>query len=171
MVLVIGTNNTGFSIETLDAADGVTGADDSVFGLDGSDNIFGLGGDDWLFGGDGEDRVWGDVGGDHLYGGEDRDQLFGEDGEDDLHGEDGNDFLYGGDDGDMLDGGDGNDWAFYNDSDEAVHISLADNTAWGGSAEGDTLKNIECLNGSAYDDELGETMKTTSCTALLATTR
>jgi Ca2+-binding RTX toxin-like protein len=153
MALVIGTNNIFFS-ETLDAADGVTGAADSVFGLGGSDHIFGLGGDDWLFGGDGEDHLSGNVGGDHLYGGDDRDLLYGDDGEDDLHGDDGHDVLLGGDDGDTLDGGEGHDLAYYTDSVEAVHISLAGNTAWGGTAEGDTLSNIEDLAGSIFDDEL-----------------
>jgi Ca2+-binding RTX toxin-like protein len=153
MALVIGTNNIFFS-ETLDAADGVTGAADSVFGLGGSDHIFGLGGDDWLFGGDGEDTLWGGVGGDHLYGGDDRDLLYGGDGEDDLHGDDGHDVLLGGNDGDTLDGGEGHDLAYYTDSIEAVHISLAGITAWGGTAEGDTLSNIEDLAGSIFDDEL-----------------
>ena len=56
----------------------------------------------------------------------------------------------------------GTDTLSYENSDEAVTVELIDNTkdangfitASGGDAEGDRIKNIENLNGSAYDDRI-----------------
>jgi len=42
----------------------------------------------------------------------------------------------------------------YGDSSESVTVSLATGTGLGGTAEGDTLVNVESLGGSAYDDTL-----------------
>ncbi len=62
--------------------------------------------------------------------------------------------LMGGYGADTLDGRDGIDTASYADSKEGVKVSLALGTGSGGSADGDTLKNIENLTGSAYADSL-----------------
>jgi len=58
----------------------------------------------------------------------------------------------GGGGADDLDGGGGNDTAVYSDSGAAVTVNLEDGTGQGGSAEGDTLEEIENVVGSDYDD-------------------
>ena len=81
-------------------------------------------------------------------------RLDGDAGDDVLNGEGGNDVLLGGEGGDTLNGGEGQDLASYFLSDAAVTINLADGTASGGDAEGDTLTSIENILGSNYDDIL-----------------
>jgi Ca2+-binding RTX toxin-like protein len=58
MGTIVGTNAS----ETLDAADGVTNGDDSIYGYGGSDTISGLAGNDFLRGGAGADRMDGGIG-------------------------------------------------------------------------------------------------------------
>jgi Ca2+-binding RTX toxin-like protein len=111
----------------IDAWDGVTNSSDTVYGYDGEDTIFGLGGDDLLKGGAGDDT---------LHGGSD------------------NDTLKGGAGADTLNGGSGFDTASYADSDAGVFVSLINDIASGGYAEGDDLNSIENLTGSSYDDDL-----------------
>src|SRR5262245_43196852 len=66
----------------------------------------------------------------------------------------GNDTLKGLGGADCLDGGDGIDTALYSDSSAAVGVNLATGAGAGGSAEGDTLVNIENVTGSSYNDSL-----------------
>lgn len=80
--------------------------------------------------------------------------LIGGGGNDKLFGNDGADTLEGGAGADALDGGDGIDNARYTDSNRGVTIDLAAGTGLGGTAEGDTLKSIENVTGSAHDDVL-----------------
>jgi Ca2+-binding RTX toxin-like protein len=82
------------------------------------------------------------------------DRIFGYDGDDFIYGLIGNDTLVGGDGEDWLDGGSGMDTADYADSAAGVNVSLATGSGSGGDAEGDTLVDIENLNGSAFDDRL-----------------
>ena len=51
-------------------------------------------------------------------------------------------------------GGAGFDIVRYSASDAGVEVSLQDGTGTGGHAEGDTLTDIEALEGSEHDDEL-----------------
>jgi Ca2+-binding RTX toxin-like protein len=164
MAYVYGTSNS----EILNADDGITSGDDTVYAGDGHDTIRGLGGNDILNGEDGNDTIYGGDGtdwldggknNDTLYGGNDNDYLFGQSGDDQLYGEDNNDYLDGGAGADRLDGGDGNDTVSYFLSDAGVHVSLdpfhlLGTGNWGGDAEGDTLFSIENLSGSNFDDEL-----------------
>jgi Ca2+-binding RTX toxin-like protein len=163
MATIFGTSSS----ETINAADGMTSGDDTVFAGDGNDTIRGLGGDDYLkgedgndtiYGGDGFDTLYGGKNEDTLYGGNDNDSLFGQQGDDHLYGENNDDYLIGGAGADTLDGGDGNDTASYVGSDAAVHVSLEPVLPAGYNsgceAEGDILVNIENLDGSKYDDEL-----------------
>jgi serralysin len=118
--------------EVIDDKDGVTNDSDWVSGYGGHDTIFGLDGNDFLHGHDGDD---------HLFGGAD------------------NDYLQGGVGYDTLDGGAGDDdGADYSDSWEGVAVTLGSGGALGygcgGTAEGDTLIDIEVLRGSIYDDFL-----------------
>jgi Ca2+-binding RTX toxin-like protein len=98
--------------------------------LDGDDR------DNAIAGWDGNDRLLGGGGVDYLWGGDD------------------NDTLVGGRDGDYLNGGHGNDTASYEDSAVGVSVSLVTEHGFGGTAEGDTLTDIENLTGSGYNDLL-----------------
>jgi Ca2+-binding RTX toxin-like protein len=98
--------------------------------LDGDDR------DNAIAGWDGNDRLLGGGGVDYLWGGDD------------------NDTLVGGRDGDYLNGGHGNDTASYEDSAVGVSVSLVTEHGFGGTAEGDTLTDIENLGGSGYNDLL-----------------
>ena len=75
-------------------------------------------------------------------------------GNDVLQGGEGYDTLQGFAGADQLDGGDGIDTVTYAGSASGVTVDLAAGTGTGGDAEGDTLANIEILNGSAHDDVL-----------------
>ena len=117
---------------------------EGIVGSEHADHLRGSGGDDWLDGGEGRDRLEGRGGNDTLIGGE------------------GDDWLRGGEGADVLDGGghvggDGSDHldvAVYRDSDGGVTIDLAQGTAQGGHAEGDTLTEIESIQGSSFSDNL-----------------
>jgi Ca2+-binding RTX toxin-like protein len=115
-------------------------------------------------GADGDDTVYGSAGSDHLYGSRGDDHLYGQDGVDFLFGDDDDDWLSGGVGADHLDGGAGNNWADYSGSARAVEVHLQPESngfftpdygiGRGGEAEGDTLKNIQNVQGSSYDDTL-----------------
>ena len=119
--------------ETLTSSDvgpDITGSElaDKLVGTVAAEKIMGLGGNDILSAGHGDDE---------LYGG------------------DGNDGLRGGPGADTLSGGEGFDLVYYLDSPAGVSVNLADNTAGGGTAEGDTLGgDIEIVVGSDYADML-----------------
>lgn len=66
----------------------------------------------------------------------------------------GNDVVNGSAGADAIDGGDGVDIMSYAASTTGVTVSLAGGTGIGGDAAGDTLANIEDLNGSAFADQL-----------------
>jgi Ca2+-binding RTX toxin-like protein len=83
------------------------------------------------------------------------DTIYGYGGGDTILGLGGNDLIIGGAGGDAIDGGNGIDAAFYTDSGEGVSVSLTTGKGSGGSAQGDTLVNVESLYGSSYDDTLG----------------
>lgn len=82
------------------------------------------------------------------------DVIFGNGGNDTIFGLGGNDDIKGGGGSDTIDGGTGNDTALYADSTTGVTVSLETGLGFGGTAEGDTLTNIELLFGSAYADTL-----------------
>ena len=99
----------------------------------------------------GFETVWGSRHADRLIG---DGRLVGWLGNDTLEGATGNGNLEGHAGADMLDGGDGWDTAAYNFSDAGVTVNLTTGTGQGGHAEGDTLTNIEGINGSEYADHL-----------------
>jgi Ca2+-binding RTX toxin-like protein len=75
--------------------------------------------------------------------------LVGDAGNDTLLGNDGNDVLRGGSGADSLDGGNGNDLAtYYYDSSSPITVNLTTNVNTGGDAQGDSLVNIENVQGS-----------------------
>jgi serralysin len=91
---------------------------------------------------------------DWFVGNDEINSLYGREGNDVLKGGGGDDFLYGGAGGDTLDGEGGVDGVSYYDSPVGVAISLIDDMAHGGFAEGDNLDNIETVYGSEHDDDL-----------------
>ena len=84
----------------------------------------------------------------------DSERLVGSIEDDELNGDAGDDSLEGSAGADMLRGGGGFDIASYRTSDAGVEVSLQDGTGTGGHAEGDTLDDIEALEGSDHDDVL-----------------
>ena len=105
-------------------------------------------------GGLGNDKIIGNAGSNVLNGGLGNDTLYGGLGVDSLIGGDGNDILRGDGGADILDGGAGVDCVSYINSVVGVVVSLALDTAYNGHAMGDTLRNIENITGSAFDDSL-----------------
>ena len=107
-----------------------------------------------LLGSDFGDELGGDAADNRLEGRSGDDLLEGREGDDTILGQAGDDTLNGGVGADMLDGGAGSDTVDYFGSEEAVTISLADGTATGGDATGDTLVSIENVTGSDQTDQL-----------------
>ena len=100
--------------------------------LDQIENVTTGSGDDLVIGNSVSNQLTGNAGNDRLIGGQ------------------GADSLAGGAGADILDGGEGNDTAIYSDSTAGVTVSLADGTA----SDGDTLRGIENVVGSSFDDIL-----------------
>ena len=152
------------------------GAGDDVLNGE-ADNDFLLGGAgvDVLSGGTGNDTLKGGDDVDFLYGGADNDSLDGELGNDYLFGEAGNDQLFGSAGNDLIDGGADIDTARYDNSPNGVIVNIdetqsysnvaysfdlepsfaiAASTALDGFGNTDTLRNLENLTGSNFDDVL-----------------
>ncbi len=116
--------------------------------------------DDVLTGDDNANLLHGGDGSDMLEGGGDADNLNGGAAEDTLIGGDGNDILIGGKDSDVLDGGKEFDRVFYSDAEAGVTIDLSvvDSQEYtsgiGSDADGDMLKSVEGIIGSAHQDVL-----------------
>jgi Ca2+-binding RTX toxin-like protein len=98
-----------------------------------------------------------------LVGGSLNDALYGNGGADILHGNNGDDWVDGGAGGDILNGGDGFDVASYINSPDGVYFDrlygglAGDNNTdnnIGSDAKGDSLANIEQINGSVYADTM-----------------
>jgi Ca2+-binding RTX toxin-like protein len=99
--------------------------DNTLTGLEGNDILDGGGGQDFLVGGTGEDKLCGFTGDDILKGGSGADELWGSE---------------------------GIDTADYSDSFESVHVYLYYGNGYGGTAEGDTLLEIENVIGGNNND-------------------
>ena len=68
---------------------------------------------------------------------------------------DGNDVMIGDVGADVLDGGEGSqDVVDYSKSSDAVNVNLDKQRGQGGTAEGDTIRNVEGVIGSSFDDAL-----------------
>jgi len=122
-----------------------TGIGDGVDTLVSIENVTGSNHDDTIAGSGVANVLVGGIGDDSLHGGGGRDSLFG--GADD-------DMLDGGGDGDKLYGDEGTDTLVYLFSPNGVVIDLANGTASGGDAQGDSFRSIENVWGSQYDDTL-----------------
>lgn len=75
-------------------------------------------------------------------------------GDDTITGTIGRDYIRGSEGADVIDGGDDTDTVSYYRSQEGVTVNLSTGVNTGGYAEGDTLTNIEIINGSNFDDHL-----------------
>ncbi|MEP4196087.1 MAG: calcium-binding protein [Aliishimia sp.] len=127
---------------------------DVLHGLAGNDRIDGGAGADDIDGGSGNDRISGGEGADKIDGGRGNDTIFGGQGDDDIDGGRGDDFIRGGAGADKINGGRGEDKVTYHTSSAGVQVNLDSGKGRGGDAEGDTLKNIENIRGSSFDDVL-----------------
>lgn len=102
----------------------------------------------------GPDWVQGTNAADTLISQDGNDVLSGRDGDDILNGGGDSDTLIGGEGADKLNGGTGKDTAAYYDSNAGVTVSLENNTATGGTAQGDTFNSIENIIGSEFNDTI-----------------
>jgi len=118
---------------------------DNLTGSENADVLFGRGGRDIIDGGNGNDTLSGEFGRDLITGGA---------GDDTLSGGANNDTFFGGLGSDSHDGGAGSrDTVDYRGS-SAITINLDTGLGSGGFAEGDTLINIERIQGSFRDDNI-----------------
>ncbi len=101
----------------------------------------------------GGDLMYGSTFSDRFAGFEGNDTLYGYAGNDRLEGWSGDDWLNGGLGNDVLDGGAGFDWADYRNATSAVTVNLTTGRSSGGDGI-DTLRNMEAIRGSAFNDTL-----------------
>lgn len=137
------------SDDTFISFEGVWGSqfgNDRLTGSNGNDELRGFGGNDQLMGLDGDDLIIAHAGDDLVFDGLGNDTV--------ILGA-GNDFLRVGSGADVYDGGPDRDYIDYFFSEGGVNIDLALDTASGGWAEDDTVRNFEDIGGSRdYDDVL-----------------
>ena len=92
---------------------------------------------------------------DVLHGTDLHDEMYGYNGDDQIFGHGDSDWIRGGGGADLIDGGEGTfDISIYDDSPEGVVVDLALGRGFFGTANGDTLVNIEDVAGSYYNDVL-----------------
>ena len=109
---------------------------------------------DTFIGDDQDNYFHGMNGNDVAHGGGGRDELIGSGHDDALYGDEGDDTLAGEHGRDVLDGGAGFDTASYVASSAGVTVNLASGLGLGGDAEGDQLRNVERVVGSAAGDNI-----------------
>ncbi len=123
---------------------------DTLDGKAGNDTLRGEDNEDILLGGSGEDQLEGGSGNDTLDGGDDNDTLYGDSGDDTLEGGSGDDYIDGGENsikGDTLS---------YEHSSSSIELNLKNpNPQYTGASTGiDTIRGIENIIGSSYDDTI-----------------
>ena len=158
--------------DTISEVENIRGSDydDVLTGDDEGNEIEGREGADRIDGGDGIDTVsyensseavfinlatgshrGGDAQGDTIFNVE---NIMASDYNDILTGDAEDNEMEGGGGADIIEGGDGVDTVSYEGSSEAVEINLVTGEHQGGDAEGDTIREVENIIGSAYDDTL-----------------
>lgn len=137
----------------------------TVWGGSGNDRIDSGDGNDTVYGETGDDTIIAGTGDDVIDGGADNDTITGGAGADTLIGGVGNDIFLAvlGDGADVYDGGDDLDKVDYTAETAAITINLGNSavTGLGGSAAGDTYRNIEWIVGGSGADNL--TAAATAC--------
>ncbi|MCB1493733.1 MAG: hypothetical protein KDJ77_18355 [Rhodobiaceae bacterium] len=150
---------TGLSSAALIDGNNSPDADDTLeihLSMGTSVNLSGFTFQDWQVNSDNTDtlRVTGDASSETIIGSSMADELLGNGGNDAINGGGGDDLILGGTGADAIDGGAGNDTASYANSGVGVNVQMQYNVFSGGEATGDTLTNIEHLQGSAFNDTL-----------------
>lgn len=143
--------DTYLGTEAADLIDGLTG-DDTLSGGLGDDTLVGGDGDDNLSGDAGDDVLFGNDGNDTLDGGDDNDTLHGGAGDDAIDGGAGNDILRGDLGNDVMDGGAGTDTVSFQGAASGINVDLTLTTAQDTGQGSDTIRNVESVVGSNYDD-------------------
>ena len=154
MATIVG--NTGSEkINGTPSADTITGGggNDTIDGGAGDDLITGGNSADSLVGGDGNDTLVGGAGDDTLLGGAGNDSLLGGAGADDFYADAGNDTIDGGTILDPSNFSDRNLISFHNAA-AGVIVNLATGVALDGFGGIDSIKNINFVNGSIYNDSI-----------------
>lgn len=148
------TTTISSATDTLLSIENVVGGNfnDTIFGSSQSNQLQGMGGDDLLDGRDGNDILSGRTGNDTLIGGNGSDTLFGGESLDVLIGGAGADYLDGGASKFGIEG----NFASYETSASAVQVDLLlkGPQQSSGDAQGDILKNIGSVRGSAFNDTI-----------------
>ncbi len=123
---------------------------DTLEGGDGDDTLIGKSNEDVLLGGDGDDRLEGGNDNDRLVGGANDDSLYGDGGDDTLIGGSGDDYIEGG-----THDGEG-DTLSYENALSFVKVNLKNSNPQytGASTNTDTIRGIENILGSNYDDTI-----------------
>ena len=136
-----------------DGNDTLTTTTNDLLDASGADTIDGGAGDDTISSGNAPDVIYGGTGNDLIsaFGG--TDSIDGGDGNDSIEAGDHDDVIVGGAGDDTINGGTGTDTALYASAASAVIVNLTLGTATGGDGA-DTLKNIENVSGSAFNDTL-----------------
>ncbi|MEX0311216.1 MAG: hypothetical protein AB3N17_13340, partial [Tateyamaria sp.] len=124
------------------------GGNDVISGLAGDDSILGGAGSDTLVGGDGRDTLVGGIGDDTLNGGAGNDSLLGEIGDDLFIASAGNDTLDGA--ATSTDSTTGTDVVDY--SGWGQGITLSGTVVTKSASENDSLRDIDKVIGTAFDD-------------------
>lgn len=122
-----------------------TASGDALEGTISADIVAGLGGADTINGGDGNDL---------LHGADGADEISGESGADLITGGEGDDFIVGGAGADTIDGGDGVDSTTYVGAAGAVAVTLDGSLSSGSHANGDSVRNVEIVSGSLFNDRI-----------------
>jgi Ca2+-binding RTX toxin-like protein len=158
-----GGSDTLFGLGGNDSLLGGAG-NDSILAGAGNDTVFGGGGLDWLQGDEGNDLLVGSSFATYMYGGDGNDTLLGGDGQDYLSGGVGDDsvnggdyfdIIYGSEGNDFIDGGLGRDEINYSSATAGVTVSLNISGPQDTGAAGiDSIKGVEDLTGSDFDDKL-----------------
>jgi len=141
---------TGNGNQVIFAGDG----DNTVETGDGDQIIMTGTGNDKVEVGTGNDRISVGDGENIVVSGAGNDQVFAGDGNDLISTGAGNDTISAGAGSDQIDGGEGVDILSYRESAEGVTVNLADGSGSGGDAEGDSLSNIENIEGTQHDDRI-----------------
>jgi Ca2+-binding RTX toxin-like protein len=131
------------------------------------ENLIGSNFADTLNGDDKANSIWGGTGNDTISGLGGNDTLYGEAGDDRITAGDGDDYIVGGKGGDYIDGGNGIDTTSYLQSDFGVVVDVGiidvnllgislytQGNGYSGDARGDTLINVENIEGSLFVDQL-----------------
>ncbi|MEL6582944.1 MAG: Hint domain-containing protein [Pseudomonadota bacterium] len=151
--------------ETVDATDGATGGDDTIFGYDGDDTIDAGDGNNSVDGGDGSDVIDTGTGNDTITAGDGDDTVRTGNGTNSVDGGDGNDSILTGSGVDTLIGGIGNDTLDAQGGSDIIEGGEGNDRIWGrggadsidGGAGVDDIRGnggVDTIDGGEGDDTI-----------------